>query len=449
MKIRILLVTLGLAMVAGQATGQNSPSPVEKMNARQLIDLARRQPEAATIQAIVATFGREALEKGTAAIGEGPDFFWAVEAQSEPALFVDDQARPAMVRISGTGLWYQIGKLRAGTSHTFHYLVEGKKFGGNLNLSAYGPDSYQHPGVPAGKLSERLVHTSKIYDGMQSNYWTYVPAQYRPDRPAALMVWQDGHNHVDRSRAERTLNVIDNLTAAGKIPVIVHVFVSPGEISMAPGAPTHQSVSDFSTGSGRTLKDSMRSVEYDTVSDRYARFLRDELLADVQARYNIRRDGYSRAIAGNSSGGICAFNTAWQQPDQFSRVLSHIGTYTSIQWKPGVLDGGNIYPFKVRKEPRKNLRIWLQDGSEDLENTHGSWPLQNIQLANSLKMAGYDFHFSFGNGSHSGAQGNAELPESLAWLWRDYDPGKTEQVYQMDPLEKDKPLFRVRIYNRE
>jgi enterochelin esterase family protein len=193
----------------------------------------------------------------------------------------------------------------------------------------------------------------------------------------------------------------------------------------------------------------MRSVEYDTVSDRYALFLRDEILAEIESKYNIRRDAYSRAITGLSSGGICAFNVAWQQPDQFSRVLSWIGSFASIQWHPGVVDGGNVYPNKVRKEPRRNIRVWLQDGSEDLENEHGSWPLQNIQLANSLKLRGYDFHFSFGHGTHNAAHGSAEFPEEMTWLWRDYDPSKTEQVYEIEASEKTKPLFRVAIYNRD
>jgi enterochelin esterase family protein len=107
-----------------------------------------------------------------------------------------------------------------------------------------------------------------------------------------------------------------------------------------------------------------------------------------------------------------------------------------------------VYPNKVRKEPKRNIRVYLQDGSEDLENDHGSWPLQNIQLANSLKMKDYDFHLAFGNGSHNGADGDSQLPESLAWLWRDYDSNKTAQVYEQEPAEKLKPMFRVRIYNR-
>jgi hypothetical protein len=133
----------------------------------------------------------------------------------------------------------------------------------------------------------------------------------------------------------------------------------------------------------------------------------------------------------------------------FSRVLSHVGTFTSIQWTPGQVEGGEILPFRVRKDPKRNIRVWLQDGSEDLENTHGSWPLQNIQMANSLKMGGYDFHLSFGNGPHSGAHAGAQMPESLTWLWRGYDSSKTEQTFEQEAAEREKPLFRVRIYNRD
>ena len=176
----------------------------------------------------------------------------------------------------------------------------------------------------------------------------------------------------------------------------------------------------------------------------------EEVLPEVEKSYKLRQDGYSRGIAGESSGGICAFNAAWFMPDKFARVHSGIGSFTSIQWRPQEkLDGGNLYPFKVRKEPKRNIRVWMSDGANDLENDHGSWPLQNIQLANSLKMKEYDFHFRFGNSAHSAAQPALDLPESLTWLWRGYDPAKTSEQFVMDPSEKDKPYYRVSISNRD
>jgi enterochelin esterase family protein len=312
--------------------------------------------------------------------------------------------------------------------------------------------SYQQPGVPSGTLSPKLFHSSKIYDGMKSEYWIYVPAQYDPHTPAALMVFQDGGGYLDRNGNNPALNVIDNLTAEKKIPVMIAVFINPGDIETAPGTPTFNLVKAYSDKWQRTLKDSMRSNLYDTISDRYARFLRDELLADVQSKYNIRKDAYSRAITGLSSGGICSFNAAWQIPEQFSRVISWIGSFTSIQWKedPAVPDGGQDYPEKVLHEPHRNLRVWVQDGSEDLElERYGSWPLANIRLANALKLKNYDFHFSFGKGTHNSGHGAAEFPEEMVWLWRDYDPAKTAQTYEMEPSEKSKPLFRVSIASRD
>jgi enterochelin esterase family protein len=170
----------------------------------------------------------------------------------------------------------------------------------------------------------------------------------------------------------------------------------------------------------------------------------------VEKTYKLRQDGYSRAIAGESSGGICAFNAAWLMPDKFSRVHSAVGSFTSIQWRSKEnADGGNVYPFMVRKDPKRNIRVWMSDGADDLENNHGSWPMQNIQMANSLKFREYDFHFRFGTAAHGGAQAALDLPESLTWLWRDYDPKKTSQEFTMDPAEKDKPFFRVAGLNRD
>ncbi len=408
-----------------------SAGAADKPGARELIALAHKK-STHLADSLRESLGDAEIKKGTAVAGEGADFIWAIESDVRPILYVDGQAAAAMTRAANSNIWLSTGTLRTGTVHGFYYMVKGARTGGKYDVAAYGPESYPKAGVREGTLSEKLVHTSQIYDGMQSDYWIYVPAAYSPGVPAALMVWQDGGNLVKRDGPSRTLTVVDNLMAAKKIPVTIHVFISPGMI-----------------GEKR-----MRSIEYDTVTDRYARFLRHEILADVQSKYNIRRDAYSRAIAGISSGGICAFNVAWQQPDQFSRVLSHVGSFTSIQWRHDEadprenLEGGNVYPFKVRKEPKRNIRVWLQDGSEDLENDHGSWPLQNIQMANSLKLREYDFHFSWAGGSHNAAHGNAELPEELTWLWRDYDAAKTEQTYQMDPAEKTKPMFRVKIYNR-
>ena len=423
-------LAVALALVPWHARG------MERGEMDRLLAMARTQPDSPEFRAaLIKRLGEAPIKSGEAFDSNGPDFIWAVESASQPSMILDDQPAGPLRQIAGTNLWFHVAQLRVGTSHRFHYLVNGAKFGGSYDVPAYTPDSYAKPGVPQGKISEKLVHTSKLYGGMETNYWIYVPAQYDPAVPAALMVWQDGERYMTRNVEEscrlcpslyRLQEVTDNLIHDKKIPVMIHVFVSPGTLNGKP----------------------LRSILYDTVSDKYGQFLLEELLPEVYAKYNIRKDAYSRAIQGQSSGGIAAFTVAFNHPESFSRVYTVVGSFTALQWKPGELDGGNIYPFKVRREPKRNLRVWMNDGSEDQEAPSGSWPLQNIQLANSLKLKGYDFHFSFGGGSHHAALAASELPQCLTWLWRDYDPARTEQVFEQSAEEQSKPPFRVRIYNR-
>ena len=357
----------------------------------------------------------------------GQDFLFAVESEAPATVSVDKQPPIAMTGIAGTKYWYKLMTLRLGVTHTYTYFGAGKTIG-TYDVAGYNPDSYPLPGAARGRLSPMKTLASKIYPGMSANYWVYVNAGADTRGAGApLMVWQDGETIVGNADLLRLrLQIVsDNLVHKKLIPPMVHVLISPG--------------------SG-----GMRGVQYDTVSDRYGRYLLEEVLPEVERTYKLRKDSYSRSIAGASSGAICALNAAWYFPGQFSRVLSHIGSYTALQWYPDKgQEGGYIVSHRVRREARKNLRVWMSDGSDDIENRGGSWPLNNIQLANALKMQGYDFHFRFGEGSHAIAQGAMDLPESLAWLWRGYDAAKTEQVYEMEESERAKPLFRVRITNRE
>jgi enterochelin esterase-like enzyme len=445
LSLAVKLAFFSLALVASAFAAEKSTAP-------QLIELAKSNSPALH-DALTATFEAKDLKEGTAWAGRGPEFFFAIDSSSQPSLLIDGAPGPQLRKLTGSSLWYAPARIEpVGRLHSFHYLLDGKKFGGRLDLPAFGPLSYLQPGVPSGTLSPKITHTSKIYDGMKADYWIYVPAQYDKDTPAAFMVFQDGGWYTDRDGNNPTLNVIDNLIAQKKIPVMICVFINPGDISDSSDTPTYRSVKGYSDKWQRTLKDSMRSTLYDTVSDRYVRYLHNEVLAEVAAKYNIRQDAYSRAITGLSSGGICAFNAAWQMPDQFGRVISWIGSFASIQWRedPNVPDGGQDFPEKVLHETKRNIRVWLQDGSEDLElDRYGSWPLANLRLANALKLKDYDFHFSFGKGTHNSAHGAAEFPSEMIWLWRDYDPAKTAQTYEIEPSEKAKPVFRVSVANRD
>ncbi len=369
------------------------------------------------------------LRERGAAVVWGQDFLFAIETGQVAAVSIDGQPPAPMTRVPGSSIWYRLQRLRIGVTHNYQFYADGKSLGTayRYDVAGYGADSYPQPGTAKGTLSEERVISSKIYPGMTADYWVYVSPGYDPSRGAALMLWQDGQNLARGDLfAFRLFTVTENLLQRRLIPPLIHVMIAPGS-----GPP-------------------MRSIQYDTVSDRYGRFLLEEVLPEVEKSYKLRPDAYSRGIGGLSSGGICSLNVAWHFPDRFSRVLSHIGSYTALQWRPeDRLDGGNIYPFRVRREPKRNIRIWLSDGADDQEGPTGSWPLQNIQLANSLKLRGYDFHFRFGEGMHANAQGALDLPDSLAWLWRDYDPAKTQQTYEMEPAERDQPLYRVRIANRD
>ena len=262
---------------------------------------------------------------------------------------------------------------------------------------AYGPDSFPREGVPKGKLTGPLKWKSEVFAGTERDYWVYVPAQYKAEEPACVMVFQDGGGYANEKGQFRAPVVFDNLIHAKEMPVTVGVFINPGTFPAAGGK-----------GGGR----SNRSFEYDTLSPQYATFLEKEMLPEVGKTVKLRPDAAGRAIGGISSGGICAFTAAWERPDLFSKVLSHVGSFTNIR-------GGDVYPGLIRKTERKPLRVFLQDGSGDLDNLHGNWPLANTQMAGSLKMMGYDYKFALGDGGHNGKHGGVILPDSLRWLWRD------------------------------
>jgi enterochelin esterase family protein len=261
----------------------------------------------------------------------------------------------------------------------------------------HGPDSIRQEGVPQGEVTQHRW-TSTIFPGTERDYWLYLPAQYDANRPACVMVFQDGGAYVKEDGDFRVPIVFDNLIHKQEMPVTVGVFINPGKVPPAnPGKKPHHN----------------RSFEYDTLSDQYARFLLDEVLPEVGKQYALTDDPEGRAICGNSSGGICAWTVAWERPDAFRKVLSHVGSFTDIR-------GGHVYPSLIRKTERKPIRVFLQDGSGDLDNKFGNWPLANQEVAASLKFAGYDYEFVYGDGGHNGKHGGAILPDSLRWLWRDY-----------------------------
>lgn len=263
----------------------------------------------------------------------------------------------------------------------------------------HGPDSMVQSGVPMGKLIAMPSLESQIFKGTERDWWIYVPAQYRPGTPAAVMVIQDGHDYIRTNGNWRATTVFDNLIHQGAMPVTIGIFINPGHNgSYKPQSP---------------WRVSNRSYEYDTLSDQYARFLLEEILPTVAKDYDLTNKPEGRAICGASSGGICSFTVAWERPDAFRKVLSTIGSFTNIR-------GGHAYPNLIRKTAPKPIRVWLQDGRNDLDNVHGNWPIANERMAAALKYQGYDYEFVYTQGEHNSNEAGPLFPQALRWLWRDW-----------------------------
>ena len=269
----------------------------------------------------------------------------------------------------------------------------------------HGEDSTLNPTNPRGTVTEHVLSESKIFPGTKRRYSLYVPAQYTPEQPAALMVFQDGHAFVGKTGDFRVPIVFDNLIAKGVMPITIAIMIDPGHKGELPDK------------RGWKPTPANRSVEYDTVNGDYAQFLLEEVLPPIEAKYQITQNPDLRAICGNSSGGICAFSVAWHRPDRFRKVLSHIGSFVDLR-------GGHNYPPMIRKTDRKPLRVLLQDGENDLDNRFGNWPLANRQMARALSYQKYDYKLVFGKGGHDGKHAGTIFPESLQWLWRGWEKEK-------------------------
>jgi enterochelin esterase-like enzyme len=263
------------------------------------------------------------------------------------------------------------------------------------SIYKHGPDSQPQDGVPRGTVHKMPPWKSKVFDGTERDWWVYVPAQYDGAKPACVMVFQDGASYQNPKGDYRVPVVFDNLIHKKEMPVTIGIFLNPGV---------------FPDKKGNQAKN--RSVEYDTLSNKYAAFLEKEILPEVAKKYKLRDDPDARAIGGISSGGICAWTVAWERPDLFRKVLSHVGSFTNIR-------GGDRYPGMIRKTPLKPIRAFLQAGKKDLDNEHGNWPLANLQMEAALKFKGYDHKFVMGEEGHNGRHGGAILPESMRWLWQD------------------------------
>jgi len=292
-----------------------------------------------------------------------------------------------------------------------------------------GPDSLPHDGVPKGEMRGPFVLPSQAYPGTQHTYWVYVPAQYdaavaasrlrqgsgelrRSEAEASLMIFQDGQAFKDMDGSVRAPNVLDNLIYRREIPVMITVFINPGRTPEQP-EPTPSDWGDRTTN---------RPTEYNSLDDKYARVIVDELMPVLYKEYNISKDPDRHGIGGASSGAIAAFTVAWQRPNDFRKVLSIVGSFVNLR-------GGDAYPDIVRQNEKKPIRIFLQDGRNDNRgigrgggayDRRRDWFYQNVRLMQALTDKGYDVNYAWGMNTHGQRMGGPILPEMMRWLWRDH-----------------------------
>ncbi|HLK58387.1 MAG TPA: alpha/beta hydrolase-fold protein [Chthonomonadaceae bacterium] len=405
----ILAGLLGLAalMIGNSAEAEDAPLTPKSLN--EVLQKRPRGKDADAVADQVRTwFGPDKLLKGQGAKVNGLDIAFAIEAPKAKNVLVKAEGQtvlPASTplrRIGNTDVFAAYARLNEGDVGKYTYEVDGVKTGGGqYEVYEIRPDRLPNPSVPKGTVTPMPKWHSQIFDHTERDWWIYVPAQYKPENPACVMVFQDGGGYLGS-----VPTCFDNLIAKGEMPVTIGIFIQPG--NLLPGGTPHGN--------------NQRSFEYDTLSDQYSRFLLEEILPEVEKTYKLRHDAGSRAIAGLSSGAICAFTVAWQRPNEFSKVLSWIGSYTDLAGGATGIEGGHNYPFMIRRQEKKPIRIFLQDGDNDLDNPFGNWPLCNQQMAKAFAFKGYDYQFVFGHGGHSGTHGTAILPDSLRWLWRDYKP---------------------------
>ena len=274
-----------------------------------------------------------------------------------------------------------------------------------LSLDVAGDAGY-HPcaeAYPSADVaSSTLVHIrdwdeSRIYPDTKRDIRISMPAKIGGD--LGLLVCQDGKDYVDSEGAVRAIQVLDSLMHRGEIPPTVGVFIDPGQSESEPR---------------------QRNLEYDAMNDSYVTMIEDEVLPIVERKFDLRfsKDPAQRVAMGISSGGICAFNMAWQRPESFGKVISHCGSFVNIS-------GGHEYPLLVRNEARKPIKVFLQSGAGDVDIPLGNWPMANQQMAAALEFAGYDYRFEFGTGGHNRRHGGALFAESMRWLYRESGVGRT------------------------
>ncbi|MCM8536030.1 MAG: alpha/beta hydrolase-fold protein [Lentisphaeraceae bacterium] len=347
-------------------------------------------------------------------------WFFEAKSGSKVEIFAEKKRHWPMREIGQSGIYVASETFPNFTSVHFRYTVNGfrhkmakfNRFG--FESYTFGPMSLKQDGVPEGKLIEMGVYkaTDEFFKGTERKWWIYVPAQYDKSVEAKLIFFNDGGGFIKGEGNAST--VMDNLIHAKKMPVSIGVFVNPGEIKTAK----------------RTIRN--RGNEYDTCTPKFANFLEKEILPQVYEKYNVSKKAEDHVICGSSSGASCAFTAAWHRNDLFNKVVSFVGSYCDFRpindyplkdgekSEYGPFKTAHDYPALIRKTvPNKKIKIYLQDGINDLDNTLGNWYKNNERMADALAFSGYTFKFKSGKGMHSKRHGMSILPEILEWIWQE------------------------------
>jgi enterochelin esterase-like enzyme len=331
----------------------------------------------------------------------------AAPSPSENSAAKGDQGRPENVPTNAEPRQRRARRSSNPTNDFFYHLV---------------PDSKPMAGVPHGRFVGPKILPSNVFPGTQHTYWVYVPAQYDPSQPTALMVFNDGQAMMAEPGDVQAQYVLDNLIYRREIPVMLGVFINPGRRPDQP-EPTPKDWGDRSSN---------RPDEYNPPTDKYARVILDELMPALKEDYNISPDPNLHGIMGASSGGCAAFAVAWFRPNDFHKVITVVGSFTNIR-------GEYVYPELVAQSEKKPIRIFMQDGRNDNrrpDDLKWDWFYQSVRLMKALTDKGYDVNYAWGIGNHGQKQGGAIFPDMMRWLWRD-------QPVSTDPNDAVERGFRA------
>lgn len=269
-------------------------------------------------------------------------------------------------------------------------------------------------GELTGTLTSVVLPPGEIYPGTPHDCLLYLPPGLDPGQPLPFTIFFDGIWVF----AERmgTPAMLDRLIAEGDVPPMAGIFLDPGVLAVASTAMQ-----------GRVN----RHLEYDAITDRFSRFLIEELIPFMEQHHPLAADPNERALAGLSSSAVAAMMAAWHRPDQFRRIFTSIGTFVDIA-------GGHALPYWIRKCEPKPLRVFMQETIGDFDIVYGNWPLANETMASALAFSGYDHQLAIGPGGHDMEHAAEILPDALRWLWRDYP--------QPIAAPRNSPIFETLLY---